>query len=76
MVMIMNWEDFCSSLSDGIRFRIMNNITGAYIHRTMSEILEFNSYSAVYMYLKQYNLNEKIYEIKSFERSRKDNKAK
>lgn len=45
------------------RYRIRNNITGAYIHVTMFRVLEFTDRLEAYRYIKSHNLNPGIYYV-------------
>lgn len=47
----------------GARFRIRNNITGAYIHITMLRPLEFRDRLDALAYIKRHNLNTGIYYV-------------
>lgn len=47
--------------SRGLVYRIRNGITGQYLHESLFRILEFDNIYAAYKYLKQHNLNERIY---------------
>ena len=47
----------------GVIYRIRNAITGQYIHISLFRILEFYSIYDACKYMKQHNLNEKIYQI-------------
>lgn len=45
----------------GLRYRIRNTITGQYIHSTQFRILEFFTVYDAYRYIKDKNLNDRIY---------------
>lgn len=47
----------------GSRFRIRNNITGAYIYITMLRPLEFRDRLDALAYIKRHNLNTGIYYV-------------
>jgi hypothetical protein len=47
----------------GSRFRIRNNITGAYIHISMFRVLEFRDRLEALAYIKRHNLNQMIYYV-------------
>lgn len=47
----------------GSRFRIRNGITGAYIHITMVQVLEFRDRLDALAYIKRHNLNPMIYYV-------------
>ncbi len=47
----------------GSRFRIRNNITGAYIHISMFRVLEFRDRLDALAYIKRHNLNTGIYYV-------------
>ena len=47
----------------GARFRIRNNITGAYIHISMFRVLEFHDRLEALAYIKRHNLNTGIYYV-------------
>lgn len=47
----------------GSRFRIRNNITGAYIHISMFRVLEFRDRLEAYAYIKRHDLNPTIYYV-------------
>lgn len=47
----------------GARFRIRNNITGAYIHISMVRVLEFHDRLEALAYIKRHNLNTGIYYV-------------
>lgn len=47
----------------GSRFRIRNGITGAYIHITMVQVLEFRDRLDALAYIKRHDLNPMIYYV-------------
>lgn len=47
----------------GARFRIRNGITGAYIHSTMFQVLEFRDRLEALAYIKRRDLNPMIYYV-------------
>lgn len=47
----------------GSRFRIRNGITGAYIHITMFQVLEFRDRLEALTYIKRHDLNPMIYYV-------------
>lgn len=47
----------------GSRFRIRNGITGAYIHSTMVQVLEFRDRLEALAYIKRHDLNPMIYYV-------------
>lgn len=47
----------------GSRFRIRNGITGAYIHITMFQVLEFRDRLDALAYIKRHGLNQDIYYV-------------
>lgn len=48
-----------------VKFVIRNGNTGAYIHKSMLKILEFDSYSEAAAYIRKSKLSERIYFVEA-----------
>jgi hypothetical protein len=47
----------------GMRFRIRNSITGAYIHVTLFKLLEFDTRAEALWYMRRNGLSPEIYYV-------------
>ena len=47
----------------GLRFRIRNSITGAYIHVTLFKLLEFETRAEALWYMRRHGLSPEIYYV-------------
>lgn len=61
MAIVKIWND-----PPGARFRIRNNVTGAYIHLTLFRIMEFSSRSDAIKYMNRRELNRNVYYVEVF----------
>ena len=50
----------------GMRFRIRNSITGAYIHVTLFKLLEFDTRAEAMWYIRRNGLSSEIYYTEGF----------
>lgn len=50
----------------GMRFRIRNSITGAYIHVTLFKLLEFETRAEALWYMRRNGLSREIYYTEGF----------